>query len=138
MLPCPKVCPVDTSVAQARALLADDHVHALLIVDAGVLRAVVERPDLAGAPPGDPARAYGRLPGRVVGAQDDLAATWRAMVADGRRRLAVVDPDGRLLGLLCLKRSGRGFCSEDDVEARAQELAELREAGIAPARVSGP
>jgi hypothetical protein len=38
----------------------------------------------------------------------------------GRRRLAVTSEDGRLLGLLCLKASGRGFCSDEDVAARGQ------------------
>ena len=36
-------------------------------------------------------------------------------------RLAVVDPHGVLLGLLCLKRSRRGFCSAEDVAARERE-----------------
>jgi CBS-domain-containing membrane protein len=121
MLPHPAVCPVETSVAQARALFADDHVHALLIVASRALLAVVERRDLADAPATEPARRYGRLHGRVVGPHDDLLATWRAMLAEGRRRLAVVDPQGMLLGLLCLKSSGRGFCSPADVDARARE-----------------
>lgn len=140
MLARPKVSPPDTTVAEALALLADDHVHALLIVDAGVLLAVVERADLAGAPPGAPVRPYGRRRGRVVGPDAELAATWEAMVAHGRRRLAVVDPDARLLGLLCLKRSGRGFCSQADVEARAAEVRELGARRTGPARLeaSGP
>lgn len=35
-----------TAVGPARVLLADDHVHALLVTDDGVLVAVVERDDL--------------------------------------------------------------------------------------------
>ncbi|TCK25892.1 CBS domain-containing protein [Pseudonocardia endophytica] len=119
MLRFPKTCGPRTSVADARALLADDHVHALLVVDGGVLLAVVEGADLAGA--GDGAAAHaGRLDGRVVGPRDDLAAVHRRM-ADARiRRLAVVDDERRLLGLLCLKRSGRGFCDDDGVRARGE------------------
>jgi CBS domain-containing protein len=124
MLARPKVSPPDTTVAQALALLADDHVHAVLVVDAGRLLAVVERPDLVDARPAAPAREYGRLHGRVVAPDEDLAATWRAMAAEPRRRLAVVDTDGTLLGLLCLKRSTRGFCAQADVDARAQERAD--------------
>jgi hypothetical protein len=41
------------------------------------------------------------------------------MTATGRRRAAVVSDDGRLLGLLCLKASRAGFCSAQDVRARA-------------------
>jgi len=41
------------------------------------------------------------------------------MSRTGRRRLAVVDDGGVLVGLLCLKRTGRGFCSDLDVASRA-------------------
>jgi len=41
------------------------------------------------------------------------------MIATGRRRAAVTSADGRLLGLLCLKASQAGFCSDQDVRARA-------------------
>jgi hypothetical protein len=41
------------------------------------------------------------------------------MTATGRRRAAVTSADGRLLGLLCLKASRAGFCSDQDVRARA-------------------
>ena len=41
------------------------------------------------------------------------------MTATGRRRAAVTSADGQLLGLLCLKASQAGFCSDQDVRARA-------------------
>jgi hypothetical protein len=41
------------------------------------------------------------------------------MLACGRRRLAVVGRDGKFQGLLCLKRSRSGFCSNRDVWARS-------------------
>ena len=41
------------------------------------------------------------------------------MIMTGRRRAAVTGADGRLLGLLCLKVSRTGFCSDQDVRARA-------------------
>jgi hypothetical protein len=41
------------------------------------------------------------------------------MSTTGRRRAAVITDDGKLVGLLCLKASRTGFCSEDDVRARA-------------------
>jgi len=43
----------------------------------------------------------------------------RAMTTTGRRRAAVTSADGRLLGLLCLKASRAGLCSDHDVRARA-------------------
>ncbi|NMO93659.1 CBS domain-containing protein [Actinomycetospora sp. TBRC 11914] len=114
----PKVLSAAASVGEARAALADDHVHAMPVVEAGVLLAVVERGDLEGVPDPTPAALVGRLAGRTVSPSADLATTWAGMAADGRRRLAVVDDDGRLVGLLCLKRHGRGFCSAADVAAR--------------------
>ncbi len=121
MLRDPKVLGPATTVAQVRAFFEDDHVHAALLVDGGRLLSVVERPDLAGAPPGSPAATVGRLPGRTTRGDADLALTWEAMTALARRRLAVVDSRGDFLGLLCLKRSGRGFCTEADVRARRED-----------------
>ncbi len=121
MIRCPKTCPSSTTVGEARTLMLDDHVHALLVVESGRLLAVVERPDLPSASADVPARAVGGLVGRVVDPEADLATTWRWMLAGARRRLAVVDDGGGLLGLLCLKRSGRGFCTDAGVLARADE-----------------
>jgi hypothetical protein len=45
------------------------------------------------------------------------------MTTTGQRRTAVISADGRLLGLLCLKARGTGFCSDGDVRARALEEA---------------
>ncbi|MGH3440053.1 MAG: CBS domain-containing protein [Sciscionella sp.] len=122
MIHSPKVCRAHTTVAQVRDLLRDDHVHAALIVHHGRLLAVVERSDLVNSMPTDGwARAAGGLEGRVTRPDAELAATWQAMKAAGRRRLAVIDSDRRLLGLLCLKRSGLGFCSDSDVRARTED-----------------
>ena len=56
---------------------------------------------------------------RVVSPGANLATVTQAMVALELRRLAVVDDHGQLVGLLCRKGSGRGFCSDDGVAARA-------------------
>jgi hypothetical protein len=77
-------------------LLADDHIHAALIVDGGVLVAVVERIDIR-------------------------ADTHRLMLATQRRRLAVVNNNGAMLGLLRLKWQRLGFCTDADVQERASE-----------------
>jgi hypothetical protein len=55
-----------------------------------------------------------------VPAEASLAEVRRKMIATGRRRAAVTSADGRLLGLLCLKASQAGFCSDQDVRARAR------------------
>ncbi|HEX9065879.1 MAG TPA: CBS domain-containing protein [Streptosporangiaceae bacterium] len=112
--------PESATVRDIRQFFADEHVHAALITNpAGRLESVVERGDLPpSSAPDDFAAPLGRLTGRTVPARADLAEAQRAMVAAGRRRAAVVDSDGRLVGLLCLKASGRGFCSDEDVLAR--------------------
>lgn len=124
MLHTPKTCGPATTVGQARAAFADDHVHALLVVDDGRLLAVVERADLPGRPAAAPVWHVGGLTGRTVGPDADLFAVRNRLRASGRRRLAVVDGQGRLLGLLCLKRSGVGFCSDAGVRARRVQTGE--------------
>jgi hypothetical protein len=91
--------------------------------------AVVERDDIAESQAPDAAAApLGRLAGRTVPPGAGLAEIQQAMNATGRRRAAVTSDDGRLLGLLCLKASRAGFCSEQDVRARAEPALLPREA----------
>jgi CBS domain-containing protein len=121
MLTTPVRHALSATAGEIRDFFGDDHVHAALIVSpAGRLEAVVERDDIAGCQALDAAAApLGRLAGRTVPAGASLAEARRAMTATGRRRAAVTSADGRLLGLLCLKASRAGFCSDQDVRARA-------------------
>src|SRR5689334_8966278 len=121
MLTAPVRHSPSATVREIRDFFRDDHVHAALIVSpAGYLEAVVERDDVAGAKaPAAAAAPLGRLAGRTVTAGASLAEVRRAMAVTGRRRVAVTSTDGRLLGLLCLKASRTGFCSDQDVRARA-------------------
>ena len=129
MLRRPKTLPADASVADVRAALDDAHVHLVLLVRDGVLRGTVSRDDLrdgpaAGVPAaGVPALAVGRLVGRTVDADVDIDVARARLVATGQRRLAVVGPGPVLLGLLCLKRDGSGFCSDAGVAARGRAAA---------------
>ena len=122
MLTTPARHPLSVTAGEIRDFFRDDHVHAALIVSpAGYLEAVVERGDIAGCQVLDAAAApLGRLAGRTVPAGASLAEVRRAMTTAGRRRAAVTTADGRLLGLLCLKASRTGFCSDQDVRARAR------------------
>jgi hypothetical protein len=109
----------DATVGDLRSFFGDDHVHLALLVDGRRLITTVERRDLDAPLPDElPAHHVGRLGGRVVGARAPLDETLRRMRQQGRRRLAVVDADGALLGLLCLKASGDGFCSDDGIASR--------------------
>jgi CBS domain-containing protein len=121
MLTIPARHPLSATVGEIREFFRDDHVHAALIVSpSGYLEAIVERDDIAECQALDAAAApLGRLAGRTVPAEASLAEVRRAMTATGRRRVAVTSADGRLLGLLCLKASQAGFCSDQDVRARA-------------------
>jgi CBS domain-containing protein len=122
MLTAPVQHPPAATVGEIREFFRDDHVHAALIVGpSGQLQAVVERGDLAGCPAADTAARLGRLTGRTMPPGASLAEAHRAMAATGQRRAAVTGADGRLLGLLCLKASQAGFCSDQDVCARAQD-----------------
>ena len=127
MLTTPARHPLSATVGEIRDFFRDDHVHAALIVSpAGYLEAVVERDDIAEYQALDAAAApLGRLAGRTVLPGASLAEVRRAMTAAGRRRAAVTSADGRLLGLLCLKASRVGFCSDQDVRARALGQADL-------------
>ena len=120
MVTCPKTHGPETTVEAIRALFEDDHVHmALIVATSGRLVTTIERPDLAAAPHSDQVGAVGALAGRTVSASADLAAATEILLRDGRRRLAVVDDGGGLLGLLCLKRDRTGFCSDEGIRRRA-------------------
>jgi CBS domain len=127
MLTTPARHPLSATVGEIRDFFRDDHVHAALIVNpAGYLEAVVERDDIAEYQALDAAAApLGRLAGRTVLPGASLAEVRRTMTAAGRRRAAVTSAEGRLLGLLCLKASRAGFCSDQDVRARALGQADL-------------
>jgi CBS domain-containing protein len=116
----PKTHGPPTTVGELRSFFCDDHVHLALLVQGGRLLSTVERHDL----PMDlddsaPAWPAGTLVGRTIRPDASAAAAHERMRRSGRRRLAVIDDHGALLGLLCLKASGDGFCSDRDVANRA-------------------
>lgn len=116
----PKLLPATATSGDAREFFLDDHVHAALVSEGDRLMTVIERQDLTDVRDDEPVTALGTLAGRTIGSGADLWSTWTWMTSAGVRRLAVVE-DGRCVGLLCLKRSGRGFCCDAGVRARAQE-----------------
>lgn len=110
------------SLDEAAAQLTSSHVHMVLLVDDDVLVGTLRREDL---PPtwsdGQTAMSFSLLDDRTVPPDATLTAAREVMQRAGVRRLAVIDDAGRLLGLLCLKRSGTGFCTDEGVAARAAE-----------------
>ena len=116
----PKVLPVDAAVGHVRALLEDDHVHMVLLTHGRLLRGTVVRGDVPDtATDVQKAICFAHLRGRTVPATAPADAVLPWLAARQQRRLAVVDDGGLLVGLLCLKARGTGFCSDADVAARA-------------------
>lgn len=122
----PKTLSAAATLADVREAFSDDHVHLALIVgDGNVLRSTVTRQDLEaatsrGVPDSRPAAEVGLVEGRTIDAGTDAEFALRMLTGATERRRAVIDGQNRLLGLLCVKRSGRGFCGDSDVEARRQ------------------
>lgn len=112
------------TLGELRAFFADDHVHmALIVATDGRLVTAIERQDLDPALPGDtPASALGALAGRTVGPTATLDGVTASLLRQRRRRLAVIDGSGGLLGLLCLKRDGTGYCSDAGIHGRARQM----------------
>jgi hypothetical protein len=123
MLRHPKTLPARASIAQARAALNNDHVHLVLLTEGRKLVGTLTRTDLP--PPGTlgPALAWSMLVDRTVSPDTPTTVVHDLLIDQGIRRVAVVDADGSLLGLMCLKQRRTGFCSDADVAARSQSRA---------------
>lgn len=123
MLRHPTVHPADLTVGQARTVFEEHRkTHMLVLVADGVLTSTVTRADLERDVDVDaPAATVGSLTGRTVTPDDQVEHVHRDMLIRGHRRVAVVDDQMRLLGLLCLKRSRSGFCTDEGVAAMRAE-----------------
>jgi CBS-domain-containing membrane protein len=119
MVTSPKTMPAGASVADVRTALADEHVHMVLLTDHDVLRGTIVRADLTpGRSSTDSALELSTLAGRTVLPSASAADVISLLRTTHQRRLAVVAADGRLLGLICLKRRLDGFCDDRDVASR--------------------
>ncbi|GAA1126232.1 CBS domain-containing protein [Nocardioides aquiterrae] len=118
----PTTLDAATSVRAARTQLEDEHVHMVLLTRNGVLLGTLVRADLATADDAAPALAHAVLAGRTIAPTVTAEEALRELVARDERRRAVVTEDGRLVGLLCLKRRRTGFCRDRDVAARRAGL----------------
>jgi len=116
----PKIHGPMTTVADLRAFFREDHVHIALLVDRGRLIGTVQPADLAPDLPGTvQALAIATLDRRTIAPDAALSDVRESMKCDGQRRLAVTGSAQELLGLLCLKANGLGFCSDHDVRSRS-------------------
>jgi CBS domain-containing protein len=107
----PKTLPADATVADLRRLFENPKVRTALLVDGERFRAAVERDDVADAAD-DAAPALSLAPADVetVGPGEPLPAALARLGQTVERRLVVVEPDGRLAGLLCPNDDGTSFC----------------------------
>jgi CBS-domain-containing membrane protein len=134
MITRPKTHSPECGLAAIRAFFTDDHLHMALVVAAdGRLVTTIERPDLAVTSWPVRVAELGTLTGRTAGPTDVLGAATAMLLRERRRRLAVIDDDGRLLGLLCLKKDGTGYCSDASIRERAQHAGQPRPAWEAAA-----
>lgn len=125
----PKTLRADALLGAVRGQFSSQKVHLVLLVREGELVATVERDDLRSEMRDDClASSVGRLDGRVINPDVPVGVARELMRRTSRRRLAVVDRTGTLLGLLCLKKTWRGFCSDSDVASREAERRGLRTA----------
>ena len=124
MLRNPKVMNALVSIEEARAVLTNYHVHMVLLTEGSTLVGTLVRTDLPQANDGSgqgscPAMAWSTLRDRTTAPGACADGVQGLLIERGLRRLAVVNDDHTLLGLMCLKRSRTGFCSDEDVASRA-------------------
>jgi CBS domain-containing protein len=118
----PKIVRLDATVQGALAAFENAHLHMLLLTDGPLLRGTIVRSDLTpGLALDTPALELAALEGRTTSPEAPLASVHEQMITHGQRRLAVIDPDRTLLGLLCLKRTLAGFCTDRGIQDRATE-----------------
>jgi hypothetical protein len=100
---------------------------ALVVGEGNVLITTIERSDLPRqAPMSTSLTVLGALQGRTVRPDCALTEATATLERTGRRRMAVVDDHGRLVGLLCLKGNGTGYCSDEGIAARRIDLGDIR------------
>lgn len=106
----PKTLPAAATVDEARRLFENPRVLVALLDDGGRYAGELRRDDL---PPSLPAEGpVGGLarPGETIGPDRPMSEALEIMSRLDEERLAVVDPDGELVGLLCLNRKHGHFC----------------------------
>jgi CBS domain-containing protein len=111
MISRPKTLPLTATVADARAMFENPSVRTALVVDDGRYAGELTRADVEGK---DDAAPLGELASTTatVAQTDTVAAALDRMDAAGTDRLAVVEPDGTLRGLVCLSRSHGHLCTD--------------------------
>jgi CBS domain-containing protein len=108
----PKTLPVGATVADARRLFENPGVRTALLVDGERYAGELTRDHIAGAPGDAAVGAHADTAATTVAESDPVAAALARMDAAGTDRLAVVDDQGTLRGLVCLSRSAGELCTD--------------------------
>ena len=112
MISRPKTLPATATVADARRMFENPSVRTALVADHGRYAGELTRADLEGLDDAAPISAAASTPAGTAAKDDTVAAALERMDAAGTDRLAVVDPDGTLRGLVCLSRSHGHLCTD--------------------------
>jgi CBS domain-containing protein len=112
MISKPKTLAATATVADARRLFENPSVRTALVVEDGRYAGELTRDDVAGEDDGAVVATVASTPAGTVAESDTVAAAFERMDAAGTDRLAVVDPDGTLRGLVCLSRSHGHLCTD--------------------------
>lgn len=110
MLATPKTLPVETTVAEAREALVNDHVQMLLFTEGAAFRgAVTGIPEEAD--PSSPALDYVDATAETIAPTASAEVAYEASSSSPHRRIIVLDAEGALLGLVCLNPARTRFCT---------------------------
>jgi predicted transcriptional regulator len=108
----PKTLPADASVAALRAQFANPKVQTALLSDGGRFAGAIAPDELpADAPDDGAARDYARTDLPTMAPDATMADALDLMDRRGDHRLIVLGDDATLMGLLCLDKTGTGFCT---------------------------
>jgi len=108
----PKTLPAQSTVADLRAHFENPRVRTALLADDGRFAGAIAPEELpADVPGGAPARDHARTDLPTVRPEATMAEALELLDRRGDNRLIVVGEDGEtLVGLLCLDKTGAGFC----------------------------
>jgi CBS domain-containing protein len=110
MLRAPRTLSPTTTVAEARQAFENPRERLLLVARGETFLGAIDREALAGDLPGD-ATVEALLQDKPrVTTDDSVSHALELLDADGGERLPVVEPDGRLVGLVCFNRRRGHFC----------------------------
>jgi hypothetical protein len=109
MLRDPKTLPGDACVSDVRAVLENPKVQMVLLADGRTFRgAVTELP--SDAPAAAPAIDFADPSPDTIAPTESAAAGYALTATNPQLRVIVLDADGSLAGLLCLKAARTHFC----------------------------